>query len=152
MTPLSARAKKDRLLRVFERTGGAGHYTRPVDSLPESAQQQIRHAARTREGEEPILASYRDERDWVLLTSDRLIVRTSTIDTTLPWSEIANATVEPAELRRAAVEQSEGKLHLRLLRIVRSDGGVLDIEVEPGPSFIALWNVLKTVAVMRRHA
>ncbi len=148
MTLLSARGRKDRLLRVFERTGGPGSSTRSFDSLPEVAQERIRRGVETKEGEELILASYRDERHWVLLTSERLVATDSTVKTSLLWSEISDATVEVREVQ-ASLASSKGKLSLRRLRVIRADGRALDLELEPGPSFIALWNVLKSVAALR---
>src|SRR5512133_3309692 len=148
MTALSARAKKQRLLRVFERTGGSGVGTRPFDSLTEEIKDSIRSEAMLAEEELPILVCYQDEGRWLLLTSERLITKGHPPDDQIGWAEILDATVADSEVGKALSVSENGKLTLIRLRIVRANGSVREFEVESGRSFMALWNVLKTVAVM----
>ena len=152
MTTLSGRARKERLLRVFERTGASGKWTRPFNEMPDAVRDRLRLEAQPAEGEALILACYRDESHWVLLTSERLMVRSSTQMTRLPWSEISDATVGSTDVQTALTRRPKGKLDLERLTVVQANGRVVEIEVEPGPSFVGLWNVLKTVAVLRSRS
>lgn len=146
MSPLSAQSRKSRLLRVFARFGGEGRQTLAFDSLPEPAREGVRRGVDAKIGGDLILVSYQDESHWLLVTSERVISKAPTEVKSLSWSEISDATVDARELRRAAFATPSGKLHLRWLRLLRKDGSVLDLEVESGPSFFALWNVLKVLS------
>ena len=154
MTSLSPRGKKERLLRVFKRTGGSGSGTGPFDSFPQVVQERVRSEAGLNEGEEPILFSYHDDDHWTLLTSEKLIAKQASVATHLAWAEIVDATIDLHALQRALAKSGKqpasGKLNLQHLRVMRSTGAALEVELEAGPSFIAFWNVLKTVAGLKR--
>lgn len=146
MTSLSPQARAERLLRVFQRSGGDGTLTRQFSALPLDTQTHLRAVAEIRPTEVPILACYRDERQWTLLTSERLLSRAATKKTTLDWQDIEDATIDEHQARIAVGRSPEGKLSLSRLRVLRQRGEELVLELEPGPSFIGFWNVLKTVA------
>lgn len=148
MTSLTPRARKERLLRIFARSGGEGSRIRAFESFPEQVRERVRGEAEPSEREELILASYNDENNWTLLTSEQLIAKRASVAIRLGWSEISDATADLNEARTALAASKQGKLHLTRLWVVRPDGGRLELSLEPGPSFIAFWNVLKTVAVL----
>lgn len=140
MTKMTSRGKADRLLRIFERNGHEGPQTRPFYKLPEMAQKCMLDAVNLASAELPVLASFRSDAQWILITSERVIFVADGVERSLLWSEIDDVTIDPDFMRSAG-----GKTALRYLIIVCGGERVL-VEIEPGPPFFGLWNVLKAVS------
>lgn len=149
MTPAS---KRNRVLRVFNRSGGSGPNTRPFDELDPGARRRVLGELRFREHELPILACYLDAGRWVVLTSERLVRQSAGETSWVDWAEIEDATLDLNEAGQAVSSGTEGKLTLKHLRVILRGGGTLELELETGTPFVAFWNVLKTIAAIGRPA
>ncbi|WP_163995888.1 hypothetical protein [Pyxidicoccus caerfyrddinensis] len=146
MKKLSAESKLQRLLRIFERTGDRGAYTRPFAELPADVQIRLMEQVMVRSDELPVIACFRDPMEWVLLTTERVVIRQSEEVVTLPWSELKNATTDIAHVNQMLAMGPAGKLALSRLTLVRHTGEALEVELEAGPPFFGFWNVLKSIA------
>lgn len=131
----------DRVLRMFEKSGGNGEYTKPFSELTESIQEYLSSKLGIGEAETPILASYRDEYRWVVLTSERLVWHDGEIQKSLMWAQIKNATIPMSAL---AALKSSAKTENPVLEVT-TDSGKVEILVEAGKPFSGFWNVLKMV-------
>ncbi len=146
MTPLSPAGRVMRLQRVFEKSGGTGAFTRRFDAMAMDVQARLRGLAVLEATEIPVLAYYRDDEHWVLLTTERLRGRGSQGFHDVRCEEIENATVNEVGHGSTSALRGKGKLSLTILSVALSGGRTLHLELEPGPPFIGFWNVLKTVA------
>lgn len=130
------------------RTGGEGRCTRRFSAFPAAIREKVLEAASLSVSEDVVIASYVNDGNWVLLSTENLITKRDGAIVRVGWPEIANATIDSDEVRVALGLSDLGKLQLGRLRLTRTDGGQLTLELEPGPSFVAFWNVLKTVAIL----
>lgn len=99
-------------------------------------------AVDVRDGEAPLLASYRSSDSWVLLTTERLVWRSNETVASLTWAEIGDATI-PDSLFESM--NPLAKKENATLKLITSDGTDIELELEPGRPFAGFWNVLKTV-------
>lgn len=146
MIRLSAQQKVQRLLRVFTRGGGPGERTRAFEDFPVEVQGQVLELARLREGELPVLACVLEETRWVLLTTSRVVIRRPEGVREVDWGELKNATTDDLRVDAALASGARGKLALNRLKLVRHEGEAVELELEAGPPFFGMWNVLKAVA------
>lgn len=146
MTNLSAESRLQRLLRVFSKTGGEGAWTRPFDNLPVEARAYLLERAALAAEELPVLAFFRSPEHWVLVSTERILLGQAHGLRSIPWGDLENATMDTAHLRAAG-----SKLSVSGLRLQLRDAGDIEIEIEPGRAYSGLWNVLKTIAVLRRR-
>ncbi|MHA7634731.1 hypothetical protein [Corallococcus sp. M7] len=147
MTALSAESRLRRLLRVFSQTGGEGQWTRPFDNLPVEARAYLLERAALAADELPVLAFFRGPEQWLLVSTERILLSQQEHGfRSIPWRDLENATTDAAHL-----QASGSKLSLSRLRLQFRNAGDIEVDVEPGPPFFGLWNVLKTLAVLRRE-
>ncbi|AFE07746.1 hypothetical protein COCOR_07797 [Corallococcus coralloides DSM 2259] len=146
MTALSAESRLRRLLRVFSQTGGEGQWTRPFDNLPVETRAYLLERAALAADELPVLAFFRGPEQWVLVSTERILLSQEHGFRSIPWRDLENATTDTAHVQAAG-----SKLSLSRLRLQLRDAADLEVDVEPGPPFFGLWNVLKTLAVLRRE-
>jgi hypothetical protein len=97
----------------------------------------------------PVLAHFEDEARWTLITTDKVVIRRGEHTRALRWTEIADATVDTGYASAMLGSHSRGKLALSQLSLVCVSGERVAVELEAGPPFIGLWNVLKTVGNLR---
>ncbi|NPC85771.1 hypothetical protein HPC49_47235 [Pyxidicoccus fallax] len=142
---LSPEGRVHRLLSIFAKTGREGECTRAFDRFPDTVRATLWELAGLAPEERPILACFRDAGHWTLITTERVLIRASDHTRRLPWSDIENATVGTGHMTVALASGLQGKLTLDRLTVICRDGEAVELELEPGPSFIGVWNVLKTL-------
>ncbi|RKH37820.1 hypothetical protein [Corallococcus sicarius] len=150
MKGLSAEARLRRLLRVFTQTGGEGLRTRTFDNLPEDARAYLLERAALGADELPVIAYFAGPAHWALVTTERIVLGREAGLLHVPWSELENATTDTAHIQAAFASDAGNKLSLSRLRLQRRNAEDVEIEVEAGTAFYGLWNVLKTIAVLRK--
>lgn len=131
------------LLAIFHRRGGSGLYTKPFSELNIDAQSHICEAIRLASDEAPIIACYRSSEEWYLITGRSIYVRTTLGYRRVGVEEIndvSDALVE--SVRRGAT----GKESLSVLRLILGSGETMFLETEPGKPYVAVWNLLKSLA------
>jgi hypothetical protein len=151
MTDLSAKAKRQRLLRKFYRSGRTGQWTHPFDDFPEEVRINLLNMAAVQGAELPVLSYFRDSKHWVLLTTEQVVTWQPERVLRIPWREIENATVDESHVSRTSISGLNGKLMLDRLTILLRGGGAVELELEAGAAFIGFWNALKTVAALSKE-
>lgn len=151
MKGLSAEARLQRLLRVFTQTGGEGLRTRTFDNLPVEARAHLLERALLKAEELPVIAYFGGPAHWALVTTERIVLGREAGLLEVPWSELENATVDTAHFQAAFASGAGNKLSLSRLRLQRRNAEDVEIEVEAGRAFFGLWNVLKTIALLRKE-
>ena len=89
------------------------------------------------------IASFTSQKEWVLLTSARLLFAQNGPVHSIDLHNIRDATVDlgPSMLRRP-----RSKRELRELIIETRSGDTYELDLEPGKPFFGFWNVMKLVA------
>lgn len=131
----------DRVLRMFNKSGGNGEYTKLFSEFTDLVQDELSSKLGIGDAETAILVSYRDSDTWVVLTSERLVWRDGDVQNSLLWEQIKNATIPMSAL---AALKSSAKLENAVLEVT-TDSGKVEILVEAGKPFSGFWNVLKMV-------
>ena len=149
MTMLSAKARRQRLLRKFYHSGDEGRWTRSFEDLPQEVRASLLNMAAVRAEELPVLSYFRDPEHWVLLTTEQVITWRPESVLRLPWSEIENATIDSSQFN--VVSSPAGKLGLERLRLLLRGGEAVELELEAGKAFFGFWNVLKMVAALSKE-
>ncbi|RKG72585.1 hypothetical protein [Corallococcus terminator] len=99
----------------------------------------------------PVIAHFGGPAHWMLITTDRIVMGRESGLQSMPWSDLENATTDTAHVHAAFSSGVGGKLSLSRLRLQRRDAEDIEFEVEAGPAFFGLWNVLKTIASLRKE-
>ncbi|AGC49072.1 hypothetical protein MYSTI_07800 [Myxococcus stipitatus DSM 14675] len=145
MKNLSAKGKAQRLMRIFQRTGGEDLWTHPVGSFPETVRAVLLEQVKLMPTELPVLACFENEDQWTLVTTARVVVKTGPDARSLHWGDIEDATVDSGYVSAALACDPRGKLALNRLTLVCRDGERVALFLEPGPPFFGFWNVLKSI-------
>lgn len=138
----------DRLAWQFRKSGGPGRHAQVFGDLDEDLRARIAQAAGLSREEVPAIVCYFDDDSWVLLTSARLVWRTSGGTTSVANTDLADATVDKALLLGGG---RRGKLGVRTLAVVTTTGERHLLSLEEGGAFSGFWNSLKTVAADNRR-
>ena len=133
----------ERLVWRFKKSGGEGVASKSFQQFSEDVQEAVRASAGLHGDETPAVLCYFSEERWTLLTTTRLVWRTTQDAdiTSLDLNRIINVTVEGSALLRAG-----GKKELSILTVVERGGDKYQIELEPGMPFSGFWNAVKAAA------
>jgi hypothetical protein len=134
---------KSVLLSIFRRKGGPGPNTLPFDGFPTHIQHHLMSQSSLLAGEEPVLASFRDPSEWVLVTTQRLVWSSKAGVMRIALLAIEDVTVD---LKANAEMGARTKKDLSQLIVKTAGRETHRLTIEPGPSFFAVWNVLKYFA------
>ncbi|QSQ12256.1 hypothetical protein [Myxococcus landrumensis] len=145
MKSLSANGKVQRLMRIFQRTGGEGRWTHPVGSFPEAVRSVLLDHGKAMPTELPVLACFESEDRWTLVTTEHVVVKNGPDVRSFRWGDIVDATVDSGHVSTSLSSDPRGKLALSRLVLVCRGGEHVELLLEPGPSFMGFWNVLKTI-------
>ncbi len=147
MTPPQAEDLKHTLSSVFQRKGSNGHYTRLFDSLDSSQRDILLTSAAFRCGELPIMANVRDRRDWLVLTTERLVWCVGDETHELAINDIRDAVADFKVLQRT----NQTKLQMHQLQISTMSNQEFTINLEPGAPLSGVWSVLKNLGARNRR-
>src|ERR1044072_3169106 len=144
MTP--AESIKTVLASIFIRRGAETDKTRLYENLSASTKRKLEDLILLRNDELPVLASQVAEGRWVFISTERTIMSTPGGVKTVEFSDLCEVS---ASLKDDARQGISEKRQLKTLRLFLPDGTDVSIEVESGPPFIGIWNLLKHVARKR---
>src|SRR6266511_5195806 len=129
---------------IFLRRGRETSRTKLFENFPTSMQSSLLTSSITDPQELPILASVLNSEHWVLITTNKIVDYRHGNPTSIACMLLEDATVAlGVDAMRGATTKSElSSLKLKLY-------GKHDylLEVESGPHYIGIWNVLKHFAV-----
>ena len=129
---------------VFKRKGASGTHTKLFEDFDAVAQKTIVERASLGEDELPVVASTPVEESWFLLTTKRLLLFTGKASEAVEVSTIAE--VLPAEFGQVKKDE------MTLLKLKLNGGRELQAQVEAGPPFFGVWNVLRNAAARNKSA
>lgn len=131
------------LSAVFKRKGGSGQYTHLFSELSIEVQSRISSGIKFSQDEKPVLACFKADNKWFLLTTERIAwVKDDKL------SSIFNTDIQDVSVD-LLLEQKRGvvnKKDFTFLKIITRDNQKHLVELEPGNPHIGTWNVLKTIA------
>lgn len=131
---------KKALSSIFRRRGAETQKTKLFDNLPQEIQTRLKVDASLLADEAAVLASVVNGDHWVLITTQRVIVKQMGKLVFVDCSELIDATVA---LGLDAANGFRRKTDLTSLKLLLKSGEEQVIEVESGPPYIGIWNVLK---------
>ena len=143
----SAKDRRHVLSSIFRRNGGDGNYTRLFENLEPPKQNILLAAIELRDFELPIIGNVCDSRNWLMLTTERLVWCIDNKRNELPIGDIDDAIADLAKFQR----EQRTKLEWNQLQIITSGSQRYSIDLEPGASLIATWNVLKNIGTRNRN-
>lgn len=146
MTLTAAESIRSNWTGIFRRKGGDGTYTRLFENLDAMQQNALLRQIDLREWEFPVVGSFQNPDNWLILTTERLV-----------WSIAADPHEINVHVVRDAVADFDqlqysgrSKLELRELKVLTIDGGERRIELESGPPLSGVWNILKSIGARNR--
>jgi hypothetical protein len=148
MTLTAAESLKDTWASIFLRKGGDGTYTRLFDNLDSAQQSTLLAEFKLHESELPVIGSFRDSSNWLVLTTERLAWSIEGKREEIAASAIRDATADLRKIQRS--EHSKQSMHQ--LQVVTMRDGEYSIELEPGEPLSGTWNVLKNLGARNRGA
>lgn len=142
--------RAERMIWRFEHSGGAGLYTHAYRDCPLSWAEAISGIFKCGADEIPVLISFRDPDDWVLITTDRVITRRMGSSSSVRLDEVAGASIE----RGLSVEDGEiaasGKGEWDSIAIHTVRGARHVVRIESGGPLFGVLNVLLIVVSRNR--
>ena len=126
------------ILRQFHGHGRAGQHTMPFSDLPTAVRSDLTAVLRCEPGELPVIAHYRSQDDWSVLTTRRLVARQESTLPSIAWSDLEDFKVD----LNPVADLPDPKEHLATLTVVTRSGEKVTIATDPGPPFLAYWNCL----------
>jgi hypothetical protein len=99
------------------------------------------------ESELPVIGSFDDDRNWLILTTDRLAWSRNGKRFTLPVKDIRDARMDLHNF-----PQMSRDMQARQLRIVTMAGQEHLVDLEPGYPLGGTWSVLRNVGSRNRNA
>jgi len=129
---------------VFKRKGASGKHTKLFEEFDAIVQKAITERVRLGEDELPVIASTPTEQSWFLLTTKRLLLFTGNESETVETSSIGE--VLPAEFGQVKKEE------MSWLKLATRGGRKLQVQVEAGPPFFGVWNVLRNAIARSKSA
>lgn len=147
MTTENVHGAKSVWVSVFERKGGDGDYTRVFERLEISQQGFLLSKVTLSELEFPVIGGVRDEANWIILTTKRVVWSDDSEQIVLSIDSINDAIANFEELRLA----QRTKTDLNQLQVLTMNGEKYTITVEPNKPLIGIWNVLKNVGSRNRN-
>lgn len=138
-----AESLKTVLCSIFRRRGGETSKTMVFENLPAQIQSGLLGSAMLAPDELPVVASVENGNQWVLITTQRVLVHRSGETTTVDCSQLRDATVA---LGLDAARGATNKTSLTSLKLVMKSGEERIVQVEPGVAHMGIWNVLKHFA------
>jgi hypothetical protein len=140
------RPTKSTLKALLERRGAWGVITRPFEEFDDEIRESLTSQAGLIEEEQPVIVCFRDKENWVLISDARLIWSESASHHSVAVSDIVKVT---ADLAGDAQSGARTKNDLHHLVIRTSNGETHRVNLEPGPPFFGVWNVVMFMAARR---
>jgi hypothetical protein len=121
----------------FRKSGSDGEFTRPFAEWPPEIQAVLNATIEFSGDEVAAVASYRNENQWAVLTTDRLIWADHQGIHQLLGRDISHDTFAPPKV--GSTKENLDRLSLT------SNGVNHEIYLEPGPLFFGFWNALRMI-------
>ncbi len=131
------------LKSIFKRRGESGESTMPFDEFNLSIKNGILSEADLKNTEQPVIAGIKTGEYWFLITDERLIVFEKEEIKSLKHSDIKDVSTDIGMNVQLGARQKNEFSQLSIMTFSRQK---LLLKTEPGPSFIGIWNILKTIA------
>lgn len=131
------------LKSIFKRRGENGEYTMPLDEFNLSVKNGILSEADLKSTEQPVIAGIKTGEYWFLITDERLIVFEKQEIKSLKHTDIKDVSSDVGLNVQLGARQKNEFSQLSIITFSREK---LLLKTEPGPPFIGIWNVLKTIA------
>jgi hypothetical protein len=126
---------------IFRRKGNDGTYTKLFDRWGSAEQRLLLAHVTLRDGEVPVIGSFIDPNNWLLLTTRRLVWSTTGKAHTLENAAISEVKVDLQSLR----DQRRRLTENQYLQLTTIDGERHSIELEAGAPLSGIWNVLLNI-------
>lgn len=136
-----AQFRASRISWMFKESGAEGRHTKIFQNLPEQTKTQLLARAGLGPSEVHALACVASADDWVLATNEQVRWSSAGAVRNLKFSDLADVSVDPSDLRQAGSKALTAVLTLRAI-----SGELYKIELEPGAPFSGFWNALKMMA------
>lgn len=131
-------ALKKRLAHIFLKKGGEGNYTKLFENLLPFQREVIAQKSEIQISEAPIVGGYKDDKEWILLTTKKLVWQCGTSSFVLPLSEIINADVDFDKMIANRLTMND----VREIEIEADSFNKIVLKMEAGYPLSGMWNIL----------
>src|SRR5215475_7900858 len=131
---------KNVLTARFHRKGGSSSFTKPFEDFHEEIRESLLSAAQLQQEELPIIASYFNKDQWLLVTTGRVVWLLEGRLHSKNKTDIEDVTIDPELEYRLGTRKKGDFTHLV---IIDKLGNRHLSKVEPGKAFFAVLNVIK---------
>lgn len=132
-------AKLKRILtRLFLKSGSEGVYTKTFDGLSPFQRDSLEQNYSLEEGELPIIGGYKDQKEWLVITTAKIVWCFDGVPFCLSVSDIAFATAD----FDAMVEKRLTMDEVNEILIKTKGNEIVSLKMEAGGPMCGVWNVL----------
>lgn len=142
--------RKRRIRKLIDRSGGGTESTNHPDDLKNSLGDEIANRFDSLPGEELLLASYRSDRNWCVVTTERLVWSTNGQAASRPWIEI-HGVQQPPNTTAQVIRGEVDKQSVEELEVFDADGRKHVLRVEPGPGHALIWSAVTALCNLQRE-
>jgi len=142
--------KKRRVKKLLERFGGGASGSATPDRFPEELPSDIHHRVSLRPGEESLIASFRDNTSWCLLTTERCLWFEDGKLRALPWLNI-HGIQQPPALSARIIRGDQDKNTANELEIFDAEGSKHTLRIAPGRDYHLVWSAILVLGNITRQ-
>lgn len=129
---------KRHLTRIFLKWGGEAIYTMTFDGLSPSQRSALEPHCTLTDEELPIIGAYKDENEWLAITTKKVTWCFDGVRYRLPVSSIVFATADFDVMQEKRLTMDK----VNEILITTNDRGVIPLKMEAGGPMCGVWNVL----------
>jgi hypothetical protein len=133
--------RANRLAWRFKKSGQNGDFLMAIADLDANVRDTLLRLAQLQDLEVAAVGLFRSERDWVLITSRRILWKRDEDTGTIALSALSDATIDARDLKTAG-----RKDRVDTLTVVTTSGDRHHLVLECGPPLSGAWNALKMAA------
>lgn len=138
---------KRNLTRIFLKSGVEGGYTLTFDGLLPSLRTALESHCSLTDGELPVIGGYKDEREWLMITTKKIVWCFEESRFCTPLSSVVSATVDFDAMQEKRLTMDK----VNEILINTSDRGVMPLKMEAGGPMCGVWNVLLHISQLNAN-
>jgi hypothetical protein len=129
---------KRNLTRIFLKSGGDGSYTMTFDGLSPTQRSALEPHCTLTDEELPVIGAYKDENEWLAITTKKVTWCFDGARYRLPVSSIVFATADFDMMQKQRLTMDK----VNEILITTNDQEVTPLKMEAGGPMCGVWNVL----------
>lgn len=129
---------KRNLTRIFLKRGVEGNYTMTFDALSSAQRSALESRYSFSDEEIPVIGGYKDEKEWLIITTQKIAWAFNRESFCVPLSKVVFATVDFDGMQEKKLTMDK----VNEILVTTDNQGIVSLKMEAGGPMCGVWNVL----------